>query len=78
MRRLPILLEDSTQVRIYYDDDKKLHWVIRVNDLQGETQEFYSESEPCMLVYMRNGISEKTVMRTYPTDEITRYKKSFE
>jgi len=72
-----IELEGSTQVRIHYDDERH-HWVIWVNDREGMVQEFYSKSEPSMLVYMRDGISEKPVMRTYPSDEIAKYKRGFE
>jgi len=70
----PISLVGSTQVRVHYDE-KKHHWVILVNDIQGMVQEFYSESEPSMMVYMRHGISEKPVMRVYPSDIISEYKK---
>lgn len=69
---LPITLEGSTQVRIHYDD-KKLYWVIRIEDKEGMAQELHSKSEPSILVYMKDGFSEKPVMRKYPSDVIAEY-----
>jgi len=71
-----IPLEGSTQIRVHYDC-KKFHWVIRISDQAEMVQELYSESEPSIMVYMVDKFSEKPVMRTYPSDEIMRYKNKF-
>lgn len=72
----PIELEGSVQTRIHFDK-KKNHWVIQINDKIGLVQEFYCNTEPYMMVFMRDNFGDTPVMKTYPSDEVSKFKKSF-
>lgn len=70
-------LEGSIQTRIFFDE-KSDNWVIRIYDQIGLVQEFYSKTEPIMMVYLQDKFSENPIVRMYPSDEISKYRKLFE